>query len=199
MTTSQALPDVEHWIRAIAEGGDDGAVRRLILAAAEKSCTRKQIAALTLYLDGKSSTEIAHAMGVNQSTAHRHLFGHATEGGGVVAKLREALKGEATAIQEALVQRDAKQDSGPREDVAAWFSGLTPSRIGLFGPLAVLLVAHVVADAKRSLTVSDLCLYVPKQIAHAAISPLKAAGYIATDGVGITIRKTPLDEMKERQ
>jgi hypothetical protein len=190
--------DVEAWIRAVADGGDDGAVKRLIMNVAERTCTRKQTAALAAYLDGKSTAEIGRAMGVGQSTAHTTLFGHHTHGGGVVARLREALKGESTAIQEALMQRERKQDDGPKEDVVSWFSGLTPSRIGLFGPLSVLLVAHFLADAKRSTTIADLCLYVPKQAVHGALTPLKHAGYIATDGVAITIRKTPLDEMKER-
>jgi len=191
------------WLEAARSSSSaDEAARRLILAAADRVCTSKQRAALVHHLDGKSTVQIASAMGVSQSTAYRHLFGDPRDGhgGGAIEKLRGAMK-EGASMVRGVLDEVAAEDVTPNtsEVVAAWFAGLTPLRYGLFGPLTVLLVANTVADAKRSISIADLYLYVPRPFVTAALGQLRAAGYIATDGITITIRKTPLDEMKERR
>lgn len=193
------------------EGGAviTGDVRVLLIDTADKHCTRKQQTALRHYLDGHGVVEIAKLMGVGHSTVHRHLFGDGRvgHGGGALAKIRSAL---VTTIEpatlenapnitdtllEQLEEKNMPKSPSFTEIASVWFVNLPPSRAHLFGPLAVLLVAHGLVDARRCIRVDDLALVLPRNIINAALSPLRSTGYIATDGVSITIRKTPLDEM----
>jgi DNA-binding CsgD family transcriptional regulator len=201
--TDHSPSTVEEWLTvAMSQESPDAAARNLILSAAEKHCTKKQRAALTLLLDGRGVKEIARMMGVSHSTVSRHLYGDAREGhgGGVVAKLRQVMKQEAQLVREALDEVEARDsDASVRNDALAWFSGITPLRVDMFGPLAALLVMSLAADAKRTVSIGDLYLYMPKPIVTAAIPRLKATGYIATDGITITVRKTPLDELRKEK
>jgi DNA-binding CsgD family transcriptional regulator len=191
---------VEEWLTAAMSGDSaDAAARNLILSAAERVCTKKQRAALVHLLDGKSTVEIGRALGVSQQQAYRHLYGDRRDGGGAVKKLREALKQEATLVREVLNEVERDDEGSLKEDVLAWFSGITPLRVDMFGPLATLLVMHLAADAKRTVPVGDLYLYMPRPIVTAALPRLKATGHIATDGITVTIRKTPLDELRKEK
>lgn len=169
----------------------DPAMRARILDAVDRVCTRKQVAAVRLHLEGQSIGEIARAMGIAKSTAHRHLYGddRPGHGGGALVKLRAELAGDI------ITKETDDVEASQREKNAAWFANIPPSRAHLFGPLAVLLVIDSVVDSRRSMRVADLALYMPKQVANEGVSRLRALGYIATDGVALTIRKTPLDEM----
>jgi len=175
---------------------DPALLRRLILAAADESCTRKQRAMLALHLDGLPTTEIGRRLGVSQQSAHRQLYGErkteykGKKYGGAVNNLRKT-----TLLEEVMKVRNQKPDGVfSQADALWWFSRMLPSQDSLFIPLAVLLVAHLAADSKRSLTIEDLCARVPRRVVTHAIGPLKAGGWIATDGITITIRKTPIED-----
>jgi hypothetical protein len=172
-------------------------LRRLILGAADRVCTKKQRAAVALFLDGKNITQIAKTIGVSRPTAHHHLFGHHHHGGGALTKLQDAILEDAALIQEitTMVEKQKKALT-PQQIVTSWFSRLTPAQTNLFGPLVVLLVAEFVVDSKRSAMVSDLYLYLPRKAVNMAIAPLRATGYITSDGVRFTIRKTPIDDLR---
>lgn len=166
-------------------------LRTRILDAVETVCTRKQVAAVRLHLEGLSIGEIARSMGVSKATVHNHLYGHRVHGGGALVKLRAHFKQD----DDNHVKENDDVNLTTKEKNAAWFANIPSSRAHLFGPLAVLLVIDAVVDARRSMRVADLALYMPKPIAAEGVSRLRAAGYIATDGVTLTIRKTPIDEM----
>jgi hypothetical protein len=177
----------------------DAAARNLILSAAERVCTKKQRAALVHCSTAKARWRLV-ARSASLTAPYRHLYGDRRDGhGGAVKKLREALKQEATLVREVLERSRARRRRLGERCVLAWFSGITPLRVDMFGPLAALLVMSLAADAKRTVSIGDLYLYMPKPIVTAAIPRLKATGYIATDGITITVRKTPLDELRKEK
>ena len=194
------------WRDALdASDVDIGAMRRVVLAIADRECTRKQRAVLGHYLDGLPLPVIAAKMGTAKSTAHRHLYGtrkmiangERRQHGGALQKLRAAINNDTTLKQELARMGKQQQEQAitAAETVTAWFSQLRPSQELLYGPLTVLLVAHFACDSKRSMRIEDLCLYQPRRAVNAALTPLRAAGYIATDGVTLTIRRTPIDDL----
>lgn len=183
--------------------GDSADVRVRVLNVLDDVCTRKQAAAVRLFLEDQSLNEIAHAMGVSKPRVHQLLYGDARDRGrserpsqggcGAFERIRRALEGD-------VVTNETKEDDDvemTKDKIGAWFSRLRPSQAHLFGPLSALLVMDAMADARRSISVADLQLYLPKPVATASLGALRQLGYIATDGVTITIRKTPLDDMKE--
>lgn len=71
-----------------------------------------------------------------------------------------------------------------------WYAQ-TKHKPGLVLPLAILAVIAELCSATGVCTVADLYAEVHTGVATDAIHTLKALGYIATDGVTITITQRP--------
>lgn len=173
----------------------DEHLRTCVLAAAERCLTKKQLACFRHLLQGVGIEEIARRVGLDHSTVHNHLYGHPTHGGGALRKLRHVLANDEVFMRE--IEGAPARRMALQERVLSWFHALGPGSMHLFGPLAVLLVADVAADSKRSVSFADLYLYMPRAAIAAAVPFLRGAGFIVTDGVTMTIRKTPIDDVKE--
>lgn len=97
------------------------------------------------------------------------------------------------------VERDSEDPvmiADARSLVPLWFSVTTrPGYASRFGPLAVLLAAWAMADNERSVRFSRLHEVMPRAAVAAAMQTLKALRYVDTDGVTLTIRRTPLEEV----
>lgn len=106
---------------------------------------------------------------------------------GAINKVKAKLETDPAFVEEAATAID---NSGIHE--STWFaaSRLKPE---LFGPLAVLLVAHKAADLKREVSFNDLVQLMSRVHLEAGLQYLRSQNYILWDGFKVRILKTPID------
>jgi hypothetical protein len=89
--------------------------------------------------------------------------------------------------------REAAEERAPLPPVLdlRWYERSKRSRPELFGPLAVMHLAAVLAHPGRAVRVETLYAHAPRIIVDNAISMLKTSGMVMCDGVTFTITKMP--------
>ena len=189
-------------------------IRARILEVAAQVLDEDELAAVKLYVGGKSQKEIAAELSWPKSKVSRVLHGGTP---GAASGRRGALKTLAAALEAdaevrvlsamvAAIEREDRPTNTTNATaapaigqlVSEWYlPSIRPVQIpGLFGPLAVLLVASRLADAKGTVSLEDLRRCVPSASVSSSIPTLQARGYARLDSLGtrLVILKTPTDE-----
>lgn len=90
------------------------------------------------------------------------------------------------------LKNEPKAKTPPAHTTLGWYRNARHEHVA---SLAVLHLMAQLADAKRSLTITTLAAEVPRMTMSVALSQLRVLGFIATDGVSITILKTPTPDL----
>jgi hypothetical protein len=165
-------------------------VRHVIIAVAERVLTQRQLEIFVLHVfAGQSVGEIARCLNVTQPTVSIALNGQPNRSPGIIKKMGDAVK-EDPAFQETIraLKEPPPEKKAKGGEVVGWYRGARPDD---FSALAVLHYASALADKTRRLSMTSLQRDIPPRVVSEAIPRLRVQGWIATDGIDITILKTP--------
>lgn len=199
------------------------ALNDLIIATAKRVLTTNQFTVFTAYyVDHLTETQIATTIthtsrdAVNQSlhgktskdgywrtkdtTITKPIsLATTTTHGGSLSKVQKAMKDpqivkEVQAIED-MTTADPVNDY--RNDILNWYKKVRQPNIAStqYVPLTVLLVIYAAMDSRNQLGINDLHLYLPVTAINAALTTLRILGYIAFDGITITLKRTPLTNL----
>lgn len=190
---------------ALGESDLDGNERELlrgrIIAAAARVLTAGQLQLLTLYLSGKSPTDIAKLTGRSQPTVSIMLHGRRGPRAqrGILGRVADELSRDEEFLAMVKRIRSSSTSSG-RPDVARWYAGIPAGRTDHFIARAALLSLVAVADAKkRRLTIDDAYEILPRPVVSLSLPILRVGGWIRTDGRTIEILRTPVEPPVEEE
>ena len=174
--------------------GDDLAqLHSYIVAAASHILSDTQLPIFAAWLQGADGPTIARSVGKSAATVHVTLHGRAAtskgkEQLGAVQKVAASLKAN-DVFRSKVKQIEAPQPTTLTDQARTWFAGVPPDR---FVELAALLVFWSLADAKESLSLNDAYKALPPSVVTHALTRLRYAGFVQTDGVTIKcLRKPP--------
>jgi len=190
---------------------DDQERRALVLRVAGEALTTAQFRCLVLhFFAGWSEGDIARHYDCAQPSVHEAIWGQrksaggpkiggaigrirsalASAEGGAVSKLGKAIETdpELAGILNALKEAPQMQAAPTRPTPLGWFRN---ARVHDVDALAVLLVMSHLADKAGRLHINQLVEEVPRSTLGTALSKLRVLGFVQTDGVSITIIKTP--------
>lgn len=163
---------------------------------AREVLTERQWEILSLFIAGALETEIAARLQISQPTVHKAIFGDGDRGG-AMKKLKARLENDETFLSALAVAREGTHvDDDTAIVVRNWFQHIGPSHYQAFVPMSALLVMFFLRDRKAQITYQTLRRHLPAPVITAAMRMLVPLGYVHTDGITITIRKTPLGEVK---
>jgi hypothetical protein len=189
-------------------GADLLDLRGEVLRVAGSTLSAAQFRCFVLYwFAGWTEQAIADHYGCTQPAVHAALWGQKkgreTTSGGAVRRIQAALVatgggamsklGKAIEEDEQLTQvlTSLKNEPTPTPSSLSslgWYRGVRPEH---FAALAVLLQMTQLADARRQLHISTIAAEVPRATLSMALTTLRVLGHITTDGINITIVKTP--------
>lgn len=195
-------------------GLDTMELRAQVLRVAGEALTTVQFRVFVLYwFSGWTEQSIADHYGCSQAAVHFALWGQKKSkdsqpvggavrrikaaleaaGGGAMSKLGKAIE-EDPELTEVLnnLKNEPKAKTPPAHTTLGWYRNARHEHVA---SLAVLHLMAQLADAKRSLTITTLAAEVPRMTMSVALSQLRVLGFIATDGVSITILKTPTPDL----
>jgi hypothetical protein len=170
------------------------------------SLTETQRRAILLHLDGAGVVEISRQLGVNHSAVSRALFGsddRVPVRVGAYEILSNALISDPIFLQEVHEMKKQQEQAPvqpqlmPTSAIApAWFRKIHRGNIDQFGFFAVFLVLWSVSKDGK-LAYSDACRTLPASIIGPTLDVLKRFPHrlVDFDGVTITIRGTPVDDV----
>lgn len=186
---------------ASLSGADLRHVHERVREVARLLLTGDELAAVEHFLSGKTQQEVARAMGCSETKISRILHGASAASRSTRASAIDKLVGFLRvdvaflkAYGEAVtLANDEATAPPPRAYITDWYlATVTPQRPDLVGPLAVLMVMAQLADRqKRQVSVGDLYKYLPPIAVNASLPILQGRGYTRSDGVTVTIVKTP--------
>lgn len=181
----------ESWV-GVDTDGLSGHLERL----SQQHLTARQHQVLSRYLQGAGWEQIARELGVSRQACYLSVHGAPGKpGSGAIARLRAALAkdGElATAIAE--TRAEAEADDDVRVRALRWYQGLRSAQAHLYPSMATLFTLHLLADKQHRVTYADAFAHLPKQRVSECVSYLRPLGYVQTDGLTITIVRTPLED-----
>lgn len=172
---------------------DMAELRPVILDVAERVLTQRQVEIFVLhFFAGQSVIEVAHAIGIKHQVASEAINGREGRHPGILKRMGDALKDDTT-FQQALadMKNPPTKKSAKGSDFIGWFKKMPPNQ---FQSMSVLLYANALADNSHRVSVGTLCEHMPPAIVNAALQPLRVMGYIMTDGITVSILKTPLEQ-----
>jgi hypothetical protein len=205
-TSTTSLADV------VASSDEAGVafVRRAFRVLAQRPSTpltETQRRCVLLHLDGVGVVDISRQLGINHSAASRAIFGSDDRVPvriGAYEVLSNALISDPVFLQEA---HDMAKNIIPAPPVRpqlmatsaiapAWFRKIHRGNIDQFGFFAVFLVLWSVSKDGK-LAYSDACRTLPASIIGPTLDVLKRFPHrlVDFDGVTITIRGTPVDDV----
>jgi hypothetical protein len=171
-------------------------IRGHMQRVAQSVLTPHQLQIWQHYVDGKSVVEIARAMSKRShvSVVYSLRGREKQQEVGIVKKMQRALEADEDfmAAAEKAVENVDVEGSPSAHAPSAWFK---PSirRPEAFGPLAVLLCCHAAADVRRQVRFDSLLELAPRAALEAGLKWLRGAGYVAYDGITVTVVRTPID------
>jgi len=189
-------------------GSDLLDLRGEVLRVAATSLSTAQFRCFVLYwFAGWTEQAIADHYGCTQPAVHAALWGQkkgrettsggavrriqaalVTAGGGAMSKLGKAIEEDEQLTEVLNTLKNEPKPAPTSLSSLGWYRGV---RAEHFGALAVLLQMTQVADSKGALHISTIAAEVPRATLSLAMAQLRALGFIRTDGVSITIIKTP--------
>jgi len=192
---------LERLAAEITQGGDPSFwagvdmdfLRPHLGRAAQGVLTERQWQILSLRLAGYTETQIANQLSISQPVVHKTIFGDQGRGG-ALKKLKEVLERD-DAFLAALAQarQEAGADDSERVLIINWFRDVKNGGLNVqFVPLAVLLILYFLKDQRHRVRHDLAMQHLPRPAITHALSILRPLGYVDTDGITMTIRKTPL-------
>lgn len=169
-------------------------LRPAIIDVAERVLTQRQLEIFVLhFFEGQTVNEIAHCLGVKHPVISEAINGRDGRHPGILKRMGEALKQD-TQFQKSMADaKNPQKHNAKGSDFVGWFRKVRPHEPHMFIHLAVLLYASAIADESRRTSIGTLCEHMPAAIVNASITPLRLMGYIMTDGIIVTILKTPIE------
>jgi hypothetical protein len=182
--------------RSVWAGVDMDFLRPHFGRVAREVLTERQWEILSLFIAGDLETEIAARLQISQPTVHKAIFGDGDRGG-AMKKLKARLENDETFLSALAASREGTQvDDDTAIIVRNWFQHIGPSHYQAFVPMAALLVMFFLRDKKAQISYATLRQHLPSPVVTAAMRMLVPLGYVHTDGITITVKKTPLGEVK---
>ena len=179
------------WPESLSLSADSVEVRTRIMHIANVCLRRKtQKEAFAMWVNGKSTAEIAEATGRAVPDVHKTLFGlpGRTDFKGAVYTVRTAIESDEV-FQAMATKGDKPSDPLNRGTLAYWFRGVPADR---FIEMAALISLTALADAEGWLSVSDAYGAMSPSVVTHALPRLRWGGFIQTDGIRIKIIKKEL-------
>lgn len=200
-----AAPDGSATDQATAAPSLSGAqlepLREYVRVVARKVLTEAQYAVVEKVLGGSNQQEAAAELGWHKTKVTRMLHGASRKSRSkhvsAVDKLSKALRDDKAfeALFRRAVTEAEEQASQPPPDafITDWWKATTvPARPDLITPLAVLMVAALLADkGKRQVRLDTLQQHMPSSAVSFSLPVLSSLGFWRFDGVYITIIRTP--------
>jgi hypothetical protein len=169
----------EHWSAEV------------VLAAARRVCTPRQLEAVAHTLDGHGTAEVGRRMGVSAGAVDCLLWGNVYRGerrGGAVAKIKAE-------IERVGVPTEPVSPGVMRGIAPSWYrDALRPPDPGLFAALGLLALIVHLSDSRGRVSYNDLSAHVPPQALGHLLPRLRVAGYVAVDGPVVCVMRVPSDD-----
>ena len=170
-------------------------LRPAIVELAGRVLTERQLEIFVLHVfAGHNVRELADIFGVAHQVISEAINGREGRTPGILKRMGEALKKDLL-FQQAMAEIKEQKTKEPKgSDFVGWFRGMPP---GQFVPMSALLYMNAIADESGRVSIGELYGHMPSVVVNAVLQPLRVMGYIMTDGITISIIKTPLDKQKE--